>query len=154
MAISKIPTKALGAGAVLQVVQTTAATVVTNNTSTFVSSGLSASITPSSSSNKILVMVTLPIAYGSQNYIVPAVRVTRGGTTVYTQNFGNSVAAIVLQFEIKNLAYLDSPATTSPTTYTVEFARNAAVSQYGSLAVMDQSYTTNTGVLLLQEIAG
>jgi hypothetical protein len=44
-----------GGSAILQVVSATSSTNVTNNSSTYVSTGLSASITPSSTSSKIMV---------------------------------------------------------------------------------------------------
>jgi hypothetical protein len=49
--------KLTGAGKVLQVVQGTTAVAVSNATNTYVDSGLTATITPSSTSSKILVLV-------------------------------------------------------------------------------------------------
>ena len=52
-----ITTTKLGAGAVLQVVYGSTATEVNTNSNTFISTGLSTSITPTSASNKILIFV-------------------------------------------------------------------------------------------------
>lgn len=73
-----------GSGQIVkQVVTATSSTAVTNNTSTYVSTGLTANITPSNSANKILVTASVPIQFGSSNYIVIGIRVSRGGTIVY-----------------------------------------------------------------------
>ena len=55
----KLPTAKLPAGSVLQVVQATTSTEVSTTSTSYVSAGLSASITPTSSSNKILILVEI-----------------------------------------------------------------------------------------------
>jgi hypothetical protein len=139
---------------ILQVIQATSTTAVTNNTSTYATTGLSASITPFSTTSKVLVTVTLPIIFGSSNNVIVGVRISRGGTTICTNIFGNSVTAIVQEFLVSNMSFLDSPATASATTYTIQFATLSVSSGYGSTVVMDQSQGTNNGVLILQEISG
>ena len=54
---SSVAASQLPAGSVLQVVNTTYSTYSTFSSSTYADTGLTASITPSSSSNKILVLV-------------------------------------------------------------------------------------------------
>src|SRR6056300_1760673 len=75
-------------GKVLQVVQGEYATEISVNTTSLTDTGLSASITPSSSSNKILIIVDgqgqTPANSGWGNAIV------RGSTTIFqTNNYSN-----------------------------------------------------------------
>jgi uncharacterized Zn-binding protein involved in type VI secretion len=150
-----MPVTIRGSGQVpVQVITATSSTVVTNNTTSYASTGLTASITPTNSANKVLVTVTLPIVFGSSNVLVAGIRISRGGTIVYSTVVGNSVTAIVQQFVVNGISFLDSPATTSSTTYTIEFATLTASNRFGNTAVMDQSNGTNTGTLMLQEISG
>jgi hypothetical protein len=108
---------------VLQVVQTTSTSAPSTTSVSFVTSGLSASITPKFATSKILAMVTATGAgvSGSQGKYT----LYRGATSL---NLGLSLAQgyygnIAAQFSIAfNL--LDSPATTSSTTYTVYFGND------------------------------
>ncbi len=112
-------------GKVLQVVQATQSSSVINSTTSYVDSGLTATITPTSSSNKILVLVTMP------NYVYTASSVSAGGvfnlvrgaSVIQEKQIFNRVGASNIEIQLDNvlaLAYLDSPATTSPTTYKVQ----------------------------------
>jgi|LakMenE18May11ns_1017448.scaffolds.fasta_scaffold9944335_4 hypothetical protein len=127
-----------GAFRVLQVVYASYDSVTSNSTSTYADSGLTASITPQATTNKILAFMSMPIrksAGNSQSEV--NLRLVRGATTVISlsgQLYTNSL------LELRggaSLSYLDSPATTSSTTYKVQFANgiNAAevsVQAYGS----------------------
>jgi hypothetical protein len=117
-------------GKILQVVQTVKDnTFVTAGSATDVAvTGLSVSITPSSSSNKILVICNLSVA--SQNSQGAAAKLRRGGTAIsvaeaasarsrssfagnaYREQQNGSIRSL-------NLTFLDSPSTTSATTYDV-----------------------------------
>jgi len=140
-----------GAGTVLQVVQATHATEVTTSSTSYVTTNLTASITPNSASNKILIIVAFPgdnstgnggneggdftIFRGASTDLL-----TRGGDTYYNSggvNIGMSVS----------MNYLDSPATTSSTSYTVYMkARDATAS-------MKSCHNGSTGTIILMEIA-
>lgn len=134
-ASAAISTSKLGAGAVLQVVQTV-------KTDTFVSSatvtdtavtGLTVSITPSSASSKILIICNLSV--GAENQQGAAAKLTRGGTAISAfladaagsrsrSSFAGSAyrgagTAYTLITLNTNLTALDSPATTSSITYGV-----------------------------------
>jgi len=124
-----------GGGKVLQVVQGTATTDVTVSTSTFTDTGLTATITPSSATSKILVILTQPVIL----YMASAVavsgkyRLLRDATAIWTQpddslgvGAGGNGANYVLFNWLLPLTYLDSPATTSATTYKTQGARNHA----------------------------
>lgn len=123
-----IPKAALPAGAVLQVVQgsTTSGVTLAAGTS-FTASNLSASITPTSSSSKVLVLVNGPM-YASTTSAEPQGTIYRNSTNVisagsqFTDTYSGA-GAIVSNISI---AYLDSPATTSSTTYTFYFKNSVA----------------------------
>jgi hypothetical protein len=112
-------------GKLLQVVQGTYSTLVTNGTNVYADTGLTATITPSSTSSKVLVIVTQNgVAKRTSNAGNAVVmRLLRGATEIsyfagYTgwtgSNLDNTVGS-------QGVTYLDSPATTSATTYKTQF---------------------------------
>lgn len=112
------------AGNILQVVNATYATETSNSTSTFADTGLTATITPTSLSSKILILVNQTGLYKTSTSTWIALRLLRGSTTII--NFeggaglnnattGNGVGA-------SSTCYLDSPNTTSATTYKTQFS--------------------------------
>jgi hypothetical protein len=130
-------------GKVLQVIQGTSSTSTSNNTTTYADSSLSASITPSSTSNKILVLITQKffLATGTSDRGSIKIKLLRGSTNIwedtefYLQTTG--ISGEIDRFVSMN--YLDSPSTTSSTTYKTQFAINStatnkiAYAQYGSM---------------------
>jgi len=90
--------------------------------------GLSASITPTNSANKIMVVVALSGTGGANDY-ARGFSVTRNGTRLTTGNAGSGTSASMVIPETAasrngttiNYTFLDSPATTSATTYQVQF---------------------------------
>ena len=122
-------------GGLLQTVSTAKTdTFVTNSTSFVDLTGLSATITPTSSSNKILVIVN--IGYGGHQNLYgwgKLVRTTSGGSPVdiCIGNAASNRVRASLSFSITNLdnqkykqkhascSFLDSPNTTTSTTYKV-----------------------------------
>jgi len=123
-----------GAFRVLQVVQGATVTQVLNTTSTRADTGLTATITPQANTNKILVLVNqvgcLKNTGNTQNAI--ELFLMRGATDV------QRVAQIGLYTD-SNLqnrgsfsnAYLDSPATTSATTYKTQFSNFSNSAEVG-----------------------
>jgi len=118
------------AGAILQVVNATYSTQVTNNTTTYSDTGLTATITPTSSANKILVLVNQAGMYKSNGNVANGVwaRLLRGSTTIstfaVTQGYTNT--AIENYAGCASTCYLDSPATTSALTYKTQFRNQVA----------------------------
>ena len=114
-----------GGGKVLQVVQGTTATSVTISTSTITDTGLTATITPTLSTSKVLVLVTqgallstVPYAQTSAAYYLynGSSAIVSGTNGVYS--FTNQPSSgNYQQRSYWPLHYLDSPATTSATTY-------------------------------------
>ena len=138
---------ALPAGSVLQVVQTTFNDLGSINSATFISVGISISITPRSASNKVLVMVL-----GGQVSPNDATRyyketIYRGATNLSTNASGMLSGYYASASEIllpHSTAFLDSPATTSSTTYTI----------YGKSVGAVYYNTGATGTLIAMEIQG
>jgi hypothetical protein len=114
-------------GSVLQVVQGTLSTTPTTNSTTFVTTGLAATITPKSSTSKILIMANG--SYYSQSASYTYYTIYRGSTNLEINssrgfaeaNFATNTGGIMA------LSYLDSPATTSATTYTIYTRQGALV---------------------------
>jgi hypothetical protein len=113
---------------VIQAVSVTSALNVSTSSTSYVTTGLSASITPQSTNSKILIMVSASI--GQANYQSNANYYTVFRGTVSGTNLAVGTNAAMAQFYTdinypanSNLGinYLDSPATTSSTTYTVGF---------------------------------
>ena len=118
----------LPAGSVIQVVNATTTTATSTTSLTFVATLLTASITPRSASNKILVQVTGPADSAAANTQVIATiyrnATNIGGANGFTNIFstgGRLIGSIAM-------TCLDSPATTSSTAYTVYILGTSGVS--------------------------
>ena len=115
------------AGQVLQVVQGSYATDSSTSSTTFVDTGLSVSITPKSSTSKILVFVNMTQVNksGSTNAGM-GLNIVRASTQIvqFTDVLGISTVT-GNNIVSGSVTYLDSPATTSTTTYKVQYLANA-----------------------------
>ena len=122
-AITALPA-AISTGKVLQAIHATTNTQATSNVNTFADTGLTATITPSSSSNKVLVIVNQNGLYKTGADIRMQGRLLRGST-----NLGNFIGDETLRSSNANafdmggtgFSYLDSPSTTSATVYKTQF---------------------------------
>lgn len=117
-------------GKILQVVSATITTAATITSTSLTDTNITASITPSSSSSKVLVIITASMqnrrvsnSYGNNAALL------RGATNVYdipNEGFMNGYAGALgtgsdMWFGgIRTLTYLDSPSTTSSTTYKLQ----------------------------------
>jgi hypothetical protein len=116
---------ALPAGSVLQTVSVTYGTATSISSTSFTDTGLTASITPSSASNKVLVIVSNNVISQTQttanrNY---SLIIVRGATTLLTKLWPSYAPTVDGYSEISidgSMLYLDSPATTSSTTYKIQ----------------------------------
>ena len=117
-----IPKGTMPAGSVLQVVNVTYGTFTTFLTSTFADSGLTASITPSSSTSKILVEVFLAGCGKVTSDTAFVAKLLRGSTSITGMegNAGSTATSQNNSIGTIAMSYLDSPATTSSTTYKVQ----------------------------------
>ena len=139
-------------GGIIQVKQTIKKDVFT--TSQAVSSGytdltgLSVAITPSSNSNKILVVTQ--IYNGAQNNNVNFFRLLRGSTFIEqptgTSSAGANYNAHAMSYydatyqDSTTFSILDSPATTSETTYKIQMAVTASTSAVNAYAGDTSNY--------------
>jgi len=133
-------TPAGGGGKVLQVVFAEYSTSTTIATTTYTDTGISLSITPSSATSKILVISHNSGKISSATNSGVSSRIMRGATSVFQQDPTDytawflSAASMELHW-IDSMVYLDSPATTSATTYKTQSATRGsqtAVWQTGS----------------------
>ena len=109
---------------IAQVLQTTYATLTSTTSTSFVTSGLSLAITPTLNTSKILVMVTGSIGTlnATGNAFFTIFRGTVAGTNLGSgQGFGGVYSAGGQTAATFAANILDSPATTSATTYTYGF---------------------------------
>ena len=157
------------AGSILQVVTATYSTEVSTTSSTYSDTGLTCNITPASSSNKVLVLVSQ--SYRTQRGTDVAnggIRILRDSTAIVSsaqlasdgQAYGISVAATgsgASEMTMKSVwsrMYLDSPNTTSAVTYKTQ---HAAYNQNNSNQFRTQysaSSTNESSYIILIEVAG
>ena len=114
-------------GKVLQVVQGTLTSTATTTSGTFVDTGLSASITPSSASSKVMVIANVNAfsinSGASAASTLASMILLRSTTQLQGDSFGNYrlAASNAPEFYTRlSFEYLDSPATTSATTYKLQ----------------------------------
>jgi hypothetical protein len=113
----------LPAGSVLQVVNATLTTVATTTSTSAVTTGLSLSITPISTNSKVLLLSTSTTSHSGTN--LSKFAFARGGTLINngTASYGGvyTISGSGAQGYPWGMNYLDSPATTSATTYAIYF---------------------------------
>jgi hypothetical protein len=140
------------AGVVLQVVQATYSTRSTTTITTFADTGLTVSITPKFSTSKILAIVDCNGCGKTGGNGNIRLQLVRNSTTI--SNFegvaGNTSSTAVNFFGNSGISYLDSPATTSSTTYKVQFACDNA----GTAIINEATGSASMSQITLMEIAG
>jgi hypothetical protein len=120
---------------VVQIVNATTSTSTTNTTATYADTTLTGSITPTSASNKVLVIVNQNGCGKGRDTSTSNVnlwwqgQLLRGASAItsFEQGGGYNNAATTNFFGGTSLTYLDSPATTSATTYKTQFRLNTGV---------------------------
>jgi len=145
-----VPYANLPAGSVLQVVNATYSSQASSATATWADTGLTATITPKFATSKVLIIASQNGLNKWTNNTNIGVRLLNGSTVLkvlentagYTNNTtANQVASAVI-------SYLDSPATTSATTYKTQFNNGTPA---GNVYIQDTSATSS---ITLMEIAG
>jgi len=156
-------TKLTGVGKVLQVVSTTKTDTFSTASTSFVDvTGLSVSITPSSASNKILVIASI---YAGNNTNYSHARLVRGSTAICIGDangsnsrvsFNNFYTADSSTYKGGTQNFLDSPATTSATTYKVQMLAGSSTVylNYGGTADTDFARGRTASTITVMEIAG
>lgn len=158
---SGAPSRAqLPAGTVLQVVQVSSSTQVTNTSNTnWADVGLSASITPTSSTSKILVAFNVQCGNRTSG-LGEMFRIKRAGSVIFTQQQFSQVPDVSMASEnngiggMSYLGYLDSPATVSSIAYTGEVKHRTG--NTGTFIINDPTASNATPIysfLTLTEVA-
>jgi hypothetical protein len=147
---------AVSAGKVLQVVSATTTTATTVTGTTLTDTNITASITPSSTSSRILVLVAATVQMytsGSQNQVGMGMNLLRGSTVIFEDNangegwyFTNGYTGYHQLQGIQTITHVDSPATTSATTYKVQIKASTAS---GTAKTSDNSRTSS---IILMEV--
>ena len=132
---------AAGGGKVLQVVSATTGTTATISTATFTDTNLSVTITPTLATSKILVIAS-QTHYANNAGVSCFVkgRLVRGSTSIYENQYISgfgvpNATGTIESFGFYSPVYVDSPATTSATTYKTQMAMQSAgtvVSNFGT----------------------
>ena len=159
----------LPAGSVLQVVQATKTDTFSTTSTSFTDvTGLSASITPRSTSSKILVIMDIAVSTGTaENH--SQVKLLRDSTDIYVGDAaGSRTQAAITTFSTttelrlaamalrQNATFLDSPSTTSAVTYKAQ-ARVSTDTFYVNRSAVDSDSSTNgrlASSITLMEVAG
>ena len=141
---------AAGGGKVLQVVMGSTSTVASNSTTTFADTNLTASITPSATSSKVLVLVAQNGCTASNGNAANALglKLVRGATdiaTIVADGMWTNTALLKFAFNY-SISYLDTPATTSATTYKTQFKNMSAT------AYVDVQSSSSLSTIILMEI--
>jgi len=141
----------LPAGSVIQVVSAIDGGAVSTDSTSYVSAGLSASITPSSTLSTILITVHL-VGCKKQfadNFL--RARITRNGTAIHNfeQEGGFNNSTSILNFGGTGTTTIDSPSSISAQTYVVQIARSGSSGGQVSVSNFD-----GVSTITLMEIAG
>jgi len=152
-------------GAVLQVVQTIKTDTFSSSATSFTNiTGLTATITPSSASNRILVMASVAVGLNSSYFL--QIRLARGGSAILQGDSAGSRLRTQGQVYVYNQLnnsqltwpgyVVDSPASTSALTYSVQMMQIDGATYYVNRLPRDDdaSYEPRSASsLILMEIA-
>jgi len=153
-------------GHVIQVVSSTLTSTASGTGSSIVDTGLTATITPSSSSSKIY--VNGYITLGTSSFFVycflvrGSTQIFKGDTasnrpTVTVANTQHMTGNDIYNFEAVPFQFLDSPNTTSATTYKIQIRHYASGTWYVNRTHADRDNSgyepRGTSVITLMEIA-
>ena len=148
----KFATPASGGGKLLQVVQSVTTTAVAITATSLTDTNISATITPTLNTSKILVLIDayVLIARAGNANIFTGAALKRGATTIYDRSNEAGVGGMIVSgVELSQnfcFNFLDSPATTSATTYKLQFE----MEQVGGSATFQRS--NNPSSITLMEI--
>ena len=150
--LSGMTSASMPSGSVLQTVTANTNTAVTTTSSTYSATGLTASITPTSTSSKILVSVSQNGIYkdGNNTNGIDIRLVSNGGSAMDIVLAGRAAGDSAGVFSIGSVSgtFLNSPNSTSSITYSTDFR---AVSNTNTAYVQVYSATSS---ITLMEIKG
>jgi hypothetical protein len=160
-----LPKAQMPSGSVLQVVSTTKSNYFETSSASFTDiTGFNVSITPTSATSKILVLMNTTIGCSTATAFVP-VRLVRDSTAICIgdangsrtrSTAGSNRVNDVSDCYSLGMNFLDSPATTSATTYKVQILTNAGFAKVNSNGAFADNAATGTyaSTITVMEIAG
>ena len=138
----------LAGGKILQIVSATHATSTSTTSTSAVTTGLSATITPSATNSRVLVLATTPAGSANAGLWIGIFSLHRG--TFPGTSLGEFASLFTSHTSLQSpvsIQYLDSPATTSATTYTLGMR---VANSNGSVNAQGNNYI---GVMTLMEVS-
>ena len=152
--------KTSGFGKIGQVIQSSTSTVVSLTSTSLTDTGLSATITPSSTSSKVLIQTyaQFGVPESSSSGDDTFIHLVRGSTSIGgAGNVDSSTFSMVNEsggkYESRyiNTLYLDSPSTTSATTYKLQFKnRNSSKQAYFNRRGQDDLSSGQSYMILME----
>ena len=136
-------------GSVLQVVSAETSTKVDSSSTTFADTGLTANITPSSTSNKILVIANHTNTR-SNGATQVGLKLFRDSTEIRQSRFLADTSSSARNHISVTIVALDTPSSTSQITYKTQFNNE----QGTSTASVNQGDASGPSTITLMEIAG
>ncbi len=154
-------------GGVIQTVQEQTTSTASNTTITFADTNLSATITPTSTSSKILIYITQSFQIKQTTAVGGGFQLLRGSTVIHkgapVSTDGSNNVPIQLYFAnfasnanfyaYHNMHFLDSPSTTSATTYKTQLAIALAGSGREIIAQPTGTDTNGISTITLFEVS-
>jgi hypothetical protein len=141
-----------GGGKVLQVVEGILSTYAATSSTTFVDTGLTVSITPSSATSKILIFATLSSVEkrSGNNNTAMEVRLMRNSTSIFNSDRNAFTgSSLTLNIGTVTLNKLDSPATTSAITYKVQ-NKSLVSGQFVDINVYDTVNDVDSTIIAME----
>jgi hypothetical protein len=143
-----------GGGKVLQVVQGTLTGIASRNATSFGDTGITVSITPSSATSTVLVLGNVSgatKAVGNSGAKL-ALQLVRTSTAILDMSDSNGYTGSSLDNVVGTVGftYLDSPATTSATTYKIQFASGVSGQNVYINDYRDASDTTVSTIVVME----
>jgi hypothetical protein len=137
-------------GKVLQVVSANFTGTVSTTSATYVTTNITATITPSLSTSRVLIMANLPV--GADNSTVVSVYTLFRGTVAGTNLMGTNGFTYLFNnagriYALAACNFLDSPNTASAQAYTIGFKRVVGSS------TANANFSTTTASITLMEVA-
>jgi len=137
-------------GKVLQIVNATTTSETSTTSTSYVNTNLTASITPSATSSKIYISLS-GVVDDDQATNNPQISLFRDSTDLFSSTVSGFAAVYSSsgrQASSVSLAHVDSPSTTSSTTYTVK------IKQPGGSNTVKFCAISTTASIVLMEVAG
>ena len=149
MAITKIGAGGFPSGTIIQTVTAEIENDNVTTSTSYVDTGLTANITPSSTSNKIVVLICMPMNCTQNSTDVQVeYKVLRDSTAlgdaVFGDHSGNGTRSDL--WTTAHFAYVDSPSSTSSLTYKVQHKT------FNTDITSTASHQNNKCTIILQEI--